>query len=63
MEEERQNSFFQVVYLQRSRNAGFTVTMSRGSPRAAAPPCLPLDIKDSLKEDARLLIWGFLPLL
>jgi hypothetical protein len=31
------------------------VTMSRPSLRTAAPlPCLPLGIKDSLKEDARL---------
>jgi hypothetical protein len=30
------------------------------SRRITAPPCLPLDIKDSLKEDARLLLWGFL---
>jgi hypothetical protein len=30
--------------------------------RTAAPPCLPLDIKDSLKEDTRLLLFalGFL---
>jgi hypothetical protein len=39
--------------------------MSRPSLRTAAPPCLPLDIKDSLKEDARLLfegvlLWGLL---
>jgi hypothetical protein len=34
------------------------VTMSRPSPRTTAPPCLPLGIKDSLKEDARLLFWG-----
>jgi hypothetical protein len=31
------------------------VTMSRPSPRTAAPPpCLPLVRKDSLKEDVRL---------
>jgi hypothetical protein len=35
------------------------VTMSRPSLRTAAPPYLPLDIKDSLKEDARLLAFGF----
>jgi hypothetical protein len=34
------------------------VTMSRLSLRTAAPPCLLLDIKDSLKEDRRLLLWG-----
>jgi hypothetical protein len=34
------------------------VTMSHLSPRTAAPPCLPLNIKDSLKEHARL--FGFL---
>jgi hypothetical protein len=46
------------------------VTMSCLSQRTSAPPCLPLDIKDSLKEDTRLfalgafalrlLLWGFL---
>jgi hypothetical protein len=54
------------------REAGMQVspvTMSRPSPRTAAPPCLPLDIKDSLKEDVRpfalgafalrILIWAF----
>jgi hypothetical protein len=31
------------------------VTMSRPSPRTVAPPpCLPVDIQDSLKEDARV---------
>jgi hypothetical protein len=31
------------------------VSVSLPSPRTvAAPPCLPLDIKDSLKEDRRL---------
>jgi hypothetical protein len=35
------------------------VTMSHLSLRPAAPPCLPLDIKVSLKEDRRLLLWGF----
>jgi hypothetical protein len=38
--------------------------MSRPSPRTATPPCLPLYIKDLLKEDARgsfwLLAFGFL---
>jgi hypothetical protein len=34
--------------------------MSRSSPRTAAPPCLPLDIKDLLKEDARLFAFGAL---
>jgi hypothetical protein len=33
------------------------VTMSFPSPRTPAPPCLPLGIKDSLKEDGRLLLW------
>jgi hypothetical protein len=36
------------------------VTMSLPSPRNAAPPCLPLGIKDSLREDMRLLAFGFL---
>jgi hypothetical protein len=35
-------------------------TMSRPSLRTVAPlPCLPLDIKDSLKEDMRLFDGGF----
>jgi hypothetical protein len=34
------------------------VTMSHPFPRTAAPPCLPLGIKDSLKEDARLFDGG-----
>jgi hypothetical protein len=35
------------------------VTMSCPSPRTAAPrPCLPLGIKDSLKEVVRLFGWG-----
>jgi hypothetical protein len=35
--------------------------MSHLSLRTAALPCLPLDIKDSLKEDARLILaFGFL---
>jgi hypothetical protein len=34
------------------------VTMSCPSLRTAAPPCLPLGIKDSLKEDARLFDGG-----
>jgi hypothetical protein len=33
--------------------------MSHPSLRTSAPPCLPLDIKDSLKEDARLLLLHF----
>jgi hypothetical protein len=33
------------------------VTMSHPSLRTTAPPCLPLDIKDSLEEDTRLLFW------
>jgi hypothetical protein len=32
------------------------VTVSRPSRRTAAPPCLPLGVKDSLKEDRRLLL-------
>jgi hypothetical protein len=36
-----------------------SVTMSHPSPRTTAPHCLPLDIKDSLKEDGRLLLWAF----
>jgi hypothetical protein len=35
------------------------VTMSHPSLRTAAPPCLPLDIKDSLKEDMRFLLLAF----
>jgi hypothetical protein len=31
------------------------VSMSCPSPKTTVPPCLPLCIKDSLKEDARLL--------
>jgi hypothetical protein len=45
------------------REAGMQVspvTMSHPSSRTAAPPCLPLSIKYSLKEDARLLLWGLL---
>jgi hypothetical protein len=30
------------------------------SPKNLTLPCLSLGIKDSLKEDARLLLWGFL---
>jgi hypothetical protein len=36
------------------------VTMSLPSPRTTAPPCLPLAIKDSLKEDAGLFALDFL---
>jgi hypothetical protein len=37
------------------------VTMSRLSPRTVAlPPCLPLDIKDSLKEEARFFDGGLM---
>jgi hypothetical protein len=36
------------------------VTTSRPSLRTVAPPpCLPLDIKDSLKEDSRCFWMGF----
>jgi hypothetical protein len=36
------------------------VTMSHPSPGTVAPPpCLPLNIKDSLKEDTEVLGWGF----
>jgi hypothetical protein len=35
------------------------VTMSCPSLRTVAPPCLSLDIKDLLKEDARLLLLAF----
>jgi hypothetical protein len=37
------------------------VTISCPFLRTSAPPCLPLDIKDSLKEDRRLLflLWDF----
>jgi hypothetical protein len=36
------------------------VTMPRPSPRTAALPCLPLDIKESLKEDWGPFALGFL---
>jgi hypothetical protein len=35
------------------------VTMTLPSLRTTAPSFLPLAIKDSLKEDTRLLLWGF----
>jgi hypothetical protein len=36
-------------------------TMSLPSPRTVAPPpCLPLDIKDSLKEDGRIFDEGYI---
>jgi hypothetical protein len=41
------------------REAGMQVSpvaMSRPSPRITAPSCLPLGIKDSLKEDRRFLL-------
>jgi hypothetical protein len=34
--------------------------MSQPSLRTTSPPCLPLSIKDSLKKDAGLLLFGFL---
>jgi hypothetical protein len=55
------------------REAGTQVSaviMSYPSPKTAAPPCLPLGIRDPLKEGLRLwafafcfwglLLWGFL---
>jgi hypothetical protein len=43
------------IFRERSRNAGFSCYNVTPLPRTVAPPpCLPLDIKDSLKED-----WGF----
>jgi hypothetical protein len=55
------------------REAGvirFLLLQCHALPRTTAPPCLPLGIKDSLKEDVRLstlglllwglLLWGFL---
>jgi hypothetical protein len=36
------------------------VTLACPSPRTAASPCLPLDIKDSLKEDGGVFALGFL---
>jgi hypothetical protein len=46
--------------VQRNGRQVSIVTMSCPSPRTVAlPPCLPLDIKDSLKEDVRLFGWGF----
>jgi hypothetical protein len=35
----------------------FPITVSHPSSRTTALPCLPLDIKDSLKEDRRVLLW------
>jgi hypothetical protein len=35
-------------------------TTSQPSPRTASPPCLPLGIKDSLKEDVGVFLWCFL---
>jgi hypothetical protein len=37
-----------------------SVIMSHLSTRTAVPPCLPVGIKDSLKEDTRLFGLGFL---
>jgi hypothetical protein len=43
----------------RNRNIVPLVTISHPSPRTVAPPpCLPLDIKDLLKEDTRFLDEG-----
>jgi hypothetical protein len=51
-----QNSCFsKVVYIQKSRNTSFSCDNVTPSPRTVAPSCLPLDIKDSLKKDMRLL--------
>jgi hypothetical protein len=47
-------AFPKVVSVQRSRKQVSLVTMSHLSLRTVAPPpCLPLDIKDLLKEDTR----------
>jgi hypothetical protein len=43
---------------ERSRNTGFSCY--NVTPLPHAPPCLPLDIKDSMKEEARLFAFGFL---
>jgi hypothetical protein len=52
---------FLIVYIQRSKEQVSLVTMSRPSPRTVAPPlCLPLDIKDLLKEDVRVFDGFFL---
>jgi hypothetical protein len=62
-ESERQNAaqlIFLSCYIQRSREHGSAVTMPCPSPRTVAPPpCLPLYIKDLLKEDARFFDGGF----
>jgi hypothetical protein len=42
------------------REAGTGFSGYNVTPLPAAPPCLPLDIKDSLKEDMRFLLWGIL---
>jgi hypothetical protein len=55
-----QNSCFSyVVYVKRSRNAGFSCYNVTPLPRTAAPPCLPLGIKDSLKEAFGFWLFGF----
>jgi hypothetical protein len=45
---------------QRSRNAGFSCYNVMPLLESTAPPCLPLGIKDSQKEDMRLFALGFL---
>jgi hypothetical protein len=47
------------TFRERSRNAGFSCYNVIPLPEnCAQPPCLPLGIKDSLKENARLLDMG-----
>jgi hypothetical protein len=64
-ESERQNAA-QLLFLsclcseKEVRTQVSLVTMSRPSLRTAAPPpCLPLDIKDLLKENMRVFDGGF----
>jgi hypothetical protein len=50
-----------VVYIGRSKEQSSLVTMSRSSLRTVAPPpSLPLDIKDSLKEDKSFFDGGWI---
>jgi hypothetical protein len=54
---------YEDMFRERSRNAVSPVRMSHLSLRTIAPlPCLPLDIKDSLKEDTFIFLMkgGFL---
>jgi hypothetical protein len=55
-----QNSFLLLLSCLPSEKQGTGFSLYNVTPLPAAPPCLPLDIKDSLKEDMRLLLWGLL---